>query len=77
LASTLIGLTPYFTVNGIIVTYLLINDTAVKINLNKNVSLPTQTIPLIKIVIGNITNPPIIGSYWLTLTTFNVNGAAK
>jgi hypothetical protein len=71
LAGSLVATTPFYKVNGVSVNSTQINSTAISLAFNSNVSLPSASSPVLKLTLGNIINPPIVGNFWLSIVTYD------
>jgi hypothetical protein len=78
LAASLVAITTFYQINSVLVNYTLINSTAVSLAFNANVPLPSSSSPILKITVGNIVNPPIVGNLWISAMSYDgSSGGAK
>jgi len=71
LAGSLVGITPFYLINGVSVASTQINSTTVSLAFNANVTMPSSSSPILKVTLGNIINPPIAGNFWLSIATYD------
>ena len=71
LAASLLGKTVNLTVNNVFCSFSILNDTALKINLSNNVTLPSRNASACTIIVSNLANPPYVDTYWVSLTTYD------
>jgi hypothetical protein len=71
LGASLIGKTANLTVNNVYCSFSILNDTAIRINLSNNITLPTLNSSACTILLFNLVNPPLVDTYWVTLTSYD------
>ena len=71
LGGSLLGKTVNLTVNNVYCSFTLLNDTALKITLSNNITLPTLNSSACTILIYNLVNPPLVDTYWVTFTSYD------
>lgn len=71
LGGSLIGKAVNLTVNNVYCAFNILNDTVIKIILSNNITLPTSNTSACTILIYNLVNPPLVDTYWATVTTYD------
>ena len=69
LGATYENLVETATINGVSVVISSVNSTAIKLVLGAQ-TLPSLTNTLLKVIINNLTNPPIKDTIWVQATSY-------
>lgn len=71
LGGSLLGKAVNLTVNNVYCSFSILNDTAIKIILSNNITLPTLNSSACTIIIYNLVNPPMVDTYWVSFTSYD------